>query len=203
MKALEVGALLHDIGKLAVPEHLLTKPGRLTRREFNQIAIHPQVGAEILAAVKFPFPVAELVHSHHENWDGTGYPRGLVGSQIPLTARILSVVDCFDALISDRPYRPAFPLEKAVQMIELRSGATFDPKVVETLLEVLPEVQKGAAEADTGLSLQSPRAIDAIQTSMNAEELEDSAESPVSEMEFPASEPMRRLLDPRGSGLQV
>lgn len=100
---MEFGALLHDIGKIGVPEGLLTKPGRLTPEEFNHVAGHVQIGAEILAAVNFPLPVAELVLCHHENWDGTGYPRRLKGGAIPLTARILAVVDAFDALTTDRP----------------------------------------------------------------------------------------------------
>jgi putative nucleotidyltransferase with HDIG domain len=140
IKALEIGALLHDIGKIAVPEALLLKPGRLTRQEFHQVAVHPQIGAEILAAVNFPFPVAELVHSHHERWDGSGYPRGLKGAEIPLTARILSVADCLDALISDRPYRSAFSLEEAMEVLRRGRGKTFDSAVVDALLEVLPQV---------------------------------------------------------------
>ncbi len=173
LKALEVGALLHDIGKIAVPEHLLAKPGKLTRQEFQQVAIHPQVGAEILAAVRFPFPVDEVVHCHHENWDGSGYPRGLKGTEIPLAARILSVTDCFDALLSDRPYRPAFPRQKAIAMVKDRRGTAFDPQVVDLLMEMLPEFGAEMAQAavDSSPHLTSPRSIDAVQTSLSPEEL--------------------------------
>ena len=107
IQGVKTAALLHDIGKLAVPEHILSKPGPLTQEEFQKIRIHPQVGAEIISAVPFPYPVAPLILSHHERWDGKGYPQGLKGEEIPLGARILSVVDYFDALTSDRPYHKA------------------------------------------------------------------------------------------------
>ena len=103
VKGVEVAALLHDIGKLAVPEHILTKPGRLSADEFQAIRLHPSVGAEIIKAVPFPYPVAPLIESHHERWDGSGYPLGIAGDAIPLGARILGIVDYFDALIADRP----------------------------------------------------------------------------------------------------
>ncbi len=106
-RALQAAALLHDIGKLAVPEHIISKPGKLTPEEFEKMKIHPLVGAEILEEVKFPYPVVPIVRSHHEKWDGTGYPYGLAGEEIPVGARILSVVDCLDALASDRQYRRA------------------------------------------------------------------------------------------------
>jgi putative nucleotidyltransferase with HDIG domain len=107
LNAIRAAAMLHDIGKLAVPEHILSKPGRLTPEEFDRMKIHPVVGAEILNRVHFPYPVVPIVRSHHEKWDGSGYPDGLAGESIPVGARILSVVDCFDALTSERPYREA------------------------------------------------------------------------------------------------
>ena len=106
IQGVKTAALLHDIGKLAVPEHILSKPGPLTQEEFQKIRIHPQVGAEIISGVPFPYPVAPLILSHHERWDGKGYPSGLKGDEIPLGARILSVVDYFDALMSERPVPP-------------------------------------------------------------------------------------------------
>ena len=113
-QAVEIAALLHDIGKLAVPEHILSKPGPLTPDERKKMQMHAQIGAEIVSAVPFPRPVAPLIRSHHERWDGTGYPAGLRGEQIPIGARILSVVDCFDALTSERPYRPAVSPDEAI-----------------------------------------------------------------------------------------
>ncbi len=175
IRALEFGALLHDIGKIAIPEVLLTKPGKLSPQEFSQMAVHPQVGAEILSVVDFPFPVADLVLCHHENWDGTGYPRRLKGEQIPLTARILSVVDCFDALTSDRPYRPAMSVERAVDIIKTRRGKAFEPKVTDTLLEILPRMdaefrRERERESAKRRRFKFPRAIEAEQTSLTYEE---------------------------------
>jgi len=113
LKAIEAAALLHDTGKLAVPEHILNKPGKLTAEEFEAMKLHVDVGADILSSIEFPYPVVPIVRAHHENWDGTGYPRGVKGDDIPIGARILSVVDCYDALTSDRPYRPAMTQEQA------------------------------------------------------------------------------------------
>jgi diguanylate cyclase (GGDEF)-like protein/putative nucleotidyltransferase with HDIG domain len=133
LEALHAGALLHDIGKLAVPEHILTKPGKLTPEEFAKLKVHPVVGAEIVEQVQFPYPVAPIVRAHHERWDGSGYPYGLKSEEIPLGARILSAVDCLDALTSDREYRPALPLDEAMNYIQSQSGAAFDPQVVKVL----------------------------------------------------------------------
>jgi putative nucleotidyltransferase with HDIG domain len=131
IRALEAASLLHDIGKLAVPEHIINKPGRLTPEEFEKMKIHPVVGADILERVRFPYPVVPIVRSHHECWDGRGYPDGLKGEEIPIGARILSVVDCFDALASDRPYRKAMPAAKALALIKSLAGTQFDPRIVE------------------------------------------------------------------------
>ncbi|MBV9768003.1 MAG: diguanylate cyclase [Bryobacterales bacterium] len=133
LEALRAAALLHDIGKLAVPEHIISKPGRLTREEFEKMKIHPLVGAEILGRVRFPYAVTPIVRSHHEHWDGSGYPDGLKGSEIPLGARILGVVDCLDALASHRQYRTALPLKEAVREVASFSGTAFDPEVVKIL----------------------------------------------------------------------
>ncbi len=137
-QAVEIGALLHDIGKLAVPEHILSKPGPLTADERKKMQMHAQIGAQIVGAVPFPCPVAPLVHSHHERWDGSGYPSGLRGEQIPIGARILSVVDCFDALTSERPYRPAISKEGAIRILEAEAGRAFDPAIVARFVELLP-----------------------------------------------------------------
>ena len=142
LRAIQAASLLHDIGKLAVPEHILNKPGRLTRAEFEQMKQHARVGADILAMVNFPFPVVPIVRHHHENWDGTGYPEGLRGEAIPLGARILSVVDCFDALTSARPYRPAWPVDEAIRMLRSRSGTMYEPRVVERFIEIQPMVAR-------------------------------------------------------------
>jgi len=131
--ALRAAALLHDIGKLAVPDHIINKPGRLTPEEFEKMKIHPVIGADILEKVAFPYPVAPIVRSHHEKWNGKGYPDGLKGEQIPIGARILAVVDCLDALASDRQYRKALPLDEAMKRIGEESGNSFDPRVVEVL----------------------------------------------------------------------
>jgi diguanylate cyclase (GGDEF)-like protein/putative nucleotidyltransferase with HDIG domain len=133
IEALRAAALLHDIGKLAVPEHIINKPGRLTPEEFEKMKVHPIVGAEILERVAFPYPVAPIVRAHHERWDGSGYPLGLVGEEIPIGARILSAVDCLDALASDRQYRPAIPLDRAMATVKEQSGIWFDPQVVDVL----------------------------------------------------------------------
>ncbi|MEO5923026.1 MAG: HD domain-containing phosphohydrolase [Bryobacteraceae bacterium] len=133
LQALHAAAMLHDIGKLAVPEHIVTKPGKLTEEEFERIKIHPVAGAEILEQVQFPYPVAPVVRAHHEKWDGTGYPAGLKGIEIPLGARILAAVDCFDALVSDRYHRRALTLDQAMEYLRAESGKSFDPEVVSIL----------------------------------------------------------------------
>jgi putative nucleotidyltransferase with HDIG domain len=130
---LRVAALLHDIGKLAVPEYIIAKPGKLSRDEFATMKTHTVVGAAIVERMCFPFEVASLVRGHHEKWDGSGYPDGLVGEGIPLGARILAAVDCLDAMCSDRPYRRAMPLTAAIELIRAEAGKSFDPRVVEIL----------------------------------------------------------------------
>jgi diguanylate cyclase (GGDEF)-like protein/putative nucleotidyltransferase with HDIG domain len=133
LNAIRAASMLHDIGKLAVPEQILSKPGRLTPEEFEKMKIHPVVGAEILDRVQFPYPVVPIVRSHHEKWDGSGYPDGLTSEAIPIGARILSAVDCFDALTSERPYRRAMSAEEAMAHLRSESGKSFDPRVVEII----------------------------------------------------------------------
>jgi len=133
LEALHAASLLHDIGKLAVPEHIISKPGRLSPEEFEKMKIHTLVGAEILERVRFPYPVVPIVRAHHEKWDGSGYPLGLKGAEIPIGARILSAVDYLDALASDRQYRRALPLKEVMQKLAAESGKSFDPRVVDVL----------------------------------------------------------------------
>ena len=152
LEALRAASVLHDIGKLAVPEHIISKPGKLTREEFEKMKIHPVVGAEILERVRFPHPVTPIVRSHHERWDGTGYPDGLQGLSIPIGARILAAVDCLDAMASHRQYRPALPLDQAMGKVVADSGKAFDPQVVEVLqrryLELEAIAQSREVEAE-------------------------------------------------------
>ncbi len=145
LQALSVAALLHDIGKLAVPDHIISKPGRLSPEEFNKIKVHPLVGAEILEQVQFPYPVVPIVRAHHEKWDGSGYPYGLRGEQIPMGARILAAVDCMDACATDREYRRALSLEQAVAIVVAESGRSFDPRVVELLERRYVELERMVA----------------------------------------------------------
>lgn len=133
LEALRTASVLHDIGKLAVPEYIISKPGKLTPEEFDKMKLHPEIGADILERVQFPYPVAPIVRAHHEKWDGSGYPHRLSGVGIPIGARILGVVDCFDALASDRPYHRALPLEEALAWVVKESGRSYDPQIVELL----------------------------------------------------------------------
>lgn len=133
LNAIRAAAMLHDIGKLAVPEQILSKPGKLTPEEFEKMKIHPIVGAQILDRVQFPYPVVPIVRSHHEKWDGTGYPDGLAGESIPIGARILSAVDCFDALTSERPYRRALSADEAMAHLRKETNKSFDPRVADLI----------------------------------------------------------------------
>ena len=150
IEALRAAALLHDIGKLAVPEHIINKPGKLTPEEFEKMKVHPLVGAEILDRVAFPYPVAPIVRAHHERWDGSGYPAGLVGEQIPIGARILAAVDCLDALASDRQYRSAIPLDQAMCTVKEKAGTWFDPKVVDLLANRYVDLERVAQTHEGG-----------------------------------------------------
>ena len=154
INAIRTGALLHDIGKLAVPDHILNKPGRLTPAEMEKIKTHSLVGASILDKVGFPYPVVPTVKYHHEFWNGRGYPEGLRGSSIPLTARILSIADAYDTLRVARPYRGAVPRDEACNFLRSRAGTQFDPRLVDVFLRNLKifeneiEVQQLAYESD-------------------------------------------------------
>jgi putative nucleotidyltransferase with HDIG domain len=176
LKALEAASLLHDTGKLAIPEHILNKPDKLTQGEFERMKSHAAIGADILSAIDFPFPVVPIVRHHHENWNGMGYPDGLKGTDIPLGARILAVIDCFDALTSDRPYRRRLSERAAVEVLLERRGTMYDPGVVDAFVAahaqglfredgiapadvetVFPAVTDPQAEVDRkSVSLESP-----------------------------------------------
>jgi putative nucleotidyltransferase with HDIG domain len=147
LKAIEAAALLHDMGKLAIPEHILNKPGKLTGPEFDKMKLHAEIGADLLSAVKFPYPVVPIVRHHHEQWSGKGYPAGIAGTDIPLGARILAVVDCFDALTSDRPYRPRLTTEEAFAIILKGRGSLYDPLVVDTFFTAYPQMAPAATKA--------------------------------------------------------
>ena len=179
IKALEAAALLHDTGKLAVPEYILNKPGALTASEFERMKLHAAVGADILKSIDFPYPVEPIVRHHHENWDGTGYPDGIAGQAIPLGARILSVVDCYDALTSDRPYRPRMTRTQAEQILKDRRNKMYDPWIVDEFLKILDHLERidaaeqsraGTNEATGGFRLK-PGQLDVI-SSTTAEERE-------------------------------
>ena len=157
LDALTAAAVLHDIGKLAVPESIISKPGKLTRAEFDKMKIHPVVGAEILERVDFPYPVVPIVRAHHEKWDGSGYPYGLRGEEIPIGARILAAVDCLDALASDRQYRRALQLDEAMARVAAEAGTSFDPAVVCALQaryqELEARAKAGRPKAQPALSV--------------------------------------------------
>jgi putative nucleotidyltransferase with HDIG domain len=149
IRAIEAASLLHDMGKLAVPEYILNKPGPLTAAEFNRMKLHASVGADILSAIEFPYPVVPIVRHHHENWDGSGYPDGVRGSDIPIGARVLSVADCFDALTSDRPYRPRLTDAEALRILQDRSGTMYDPLIVNTFTSVYKNLLPAPEDSDT------------------------------------------------------
>jgi putative nucleotidyltransferase with HDIG domain len=173
LQAVETASLLHDTGKMAIPEHILNKPGKLTADEFETMKSHVQIGVDILSSIDFPYPVIPIVRAHHENWDGSGYPAGILGDKIPLGARILSVVDCFDALTSDRPYRPAMTADEADAILLKRRGTMYDPQVVDAFLrsrhaisvaEPSPQLQKALGSIrrvrETVVPIAVPQLID-------------------------------------------
>src|ERR1043165_5733024 len=159
-RALVAGALLHDIGKLAVPEYILNKPGKLTESEFAKMKIHPTVGGDILKRVNFPYPVEDIVRYHHEKWDGSGYPRGLKGQAIPLVARIISVVDFYDATRCDRPYRKGMKREESLALLRSMVGNAFDPRVVEMFIEHVVEFDRMIDSQDIKEQVASAPSID-------------------------------------------
>jgi putative nucleotidyltransferase with HDIG domain len=163
LKAIAAAALLHDTGKLGIPERILNKPGKLTPSEFEKMKMHVDIGADILSLVDFPYPVVPIVRCHHENWDGTGYPRGVKGEDIPIGARILSVVDCYDALTSDRPYRRRMTDEEAFAILRERSGKMYDPAVVDTFARIYRDIHVEKEEAPEALQRVTSSRVDDIE----------------------------------------
>jgi diguanylate cyclase (GGDEF)-like protein/putative nucleotidyltransferase with HDIG domain len=181
IQAIEAAALLHDMGKLAVPEYILNKPGPLTPAEFERMKLHASIGADILSSINFPYPVVPIVRHHHENWDGSGYPDRLRGTQIPMGARILSVVDCYDALTSDRPYRPRLSDQDATRILLERRGTMYDPLIVDTFLRVHQQLAKdttsNAATNDVELITLSGRPLGNVTSRPTLHGLNDIAAS--------------------------
>ena len=141
LDAISVAALLHDVGKLGIPDDVLSKPGPLTNEEYDVVKQHVLIGADILASVSFPAPLRLIVRHHHEHWNGSGYPDGLHGHDIPIGARVLAIVDCYDALISDRPYRRALSHGCAIAMIHDGRSQMYDPEIVEAFLGIVPRLR--------------------------------------------------------------
>lgn len=181
IRAIEAAALLHDMGKLAVPEYILNKPGPLTPAEFEKMKLHASVGADILSSIKFPYPVVPIVRHHHENWDGNGYPDGLSGTDIPIGARILSVVDCYDALTSDRPYRPRLSDADAIRILTDRRGTMYDPLIVDTFIsiyrEIAPDSQEEVDTPRQGLAAITRVAVPVEETYASVPGLDDISSS--------------------------
>lgn len=161
IEALKAGALLHDIGKLGVPAYILNKKGRLAEHEFAQMKMHTVIGADMLSNIRFPFPVVPIVRHHHEQWDGKGYPDGLKGEEIPLTARILALVDRYDSLRYPQPDRPALTPEQAVGQVREKSGTVFDPRLVEVLAESIDQIE---LEAEVTLREQREASISGVKS---------------------------------------
>lgn len=169
LKALDAASLLHDMGKLAIPEFILNKPGKLSPGEFEIMKTHAAIGADMVGTIEFPYPVKPIVRSHHENWNGSGYPDGLSGTDIPLGARILSVVDCYDALTSDRPYRRALATSEAVSILLSRRGSMYDPLVVDTFVDLVGDQSPALMKMDG--SCLNPHATEHTADSQELESL--------------------------------
>jgi len=187
LKAIAAAALLHDMGKLAIPEHILNKPGKLTPGEFETMKRHSDIGADLLSSIPFPYPVVPIVRHHHENWDGTGYPNGISGTDIPFGARILSVVDCFDALTSDRPYRPRLSDNAAFGILRERRGAMYDPLVVDAFEAIYEDIAPSAHEAGQSAKTLVPAHVERLANVPMFEEIRRNAAE------------MRDVIDTRGA----
>jgi diguanylate cyclase (GGDEF)-like protein/putative nucleotidyltransferase with HDIG domain len=172
LEALKAGALLHDVGKLAVPDHILNKPGKLTAAEFEKMKVHTTVGASIISRVGFPFPVGALVRHHHEKWDGSGYPDGLKGREIPLVARIIAVVDFYDTTRCDRPYRAGMAREESLALLERMAGKSFDPEVVEVFVRNVGRFDRLISAEDLSEQVQQSKAVESQTESFSASQTE-------------------------------
>jgi hypothetical protein len=161
--ALEMAAYLHDIGKIGVSEAILLKPGRLSDAEMAQMRHHPLIGADILKPVAFPWAITPIVRHHHEYFDGTGYPAGLAGEEIPLLARVLCVADSYEAMTADRPYRAGRCAADAVEELQRCSGTQFDPRLVEVMTDVVEELERTGtgvlSDLSESISAEEARAI--------------------------------------------
>ena len=157
LQAVRTAALLHDVGKLAIPDHILAKPGPLTPEEFQKVRVHPEVGAEILRSVPFPYPIAPLVLYHHERWDGRGYPSGLKEHEIPIGARVICIADFFEALTSDRPYHKAISQDAAAAVLTQEAGKALDPRLVDVFVGILPTLAADVEPADSPMAKVSPQ----------------------------------------------
>jgi putative nucleotidyltransferase with HDIG domain len=196
LKAIEAAALLHDMGKLAIPEHILNKPGKLTPAELETMKRHADIGADLLSSIRFPYPVVPIVRHHHEQWDGKGYPSGISGTDIPLGARILSVADCFDALNSDRPYRPRLSVAEAFAILRERRGTMYDPLVVDTFISAYPEmVGLADAASDQARTLVVPH----VETGSSSENALEEIRAVAADSAALAST-RQRIADARGLG---
>jgi diguanylate cyclase (GGDEF)-like protein len=157
MEDLHVATLVYNIGQLGVPDHILLKPGTLTREEWEKVKTHPVTGSEMLSRMNFPAGVRAIVEAHHEKWNGTGYPASLKGEEIPIGARILAAIDCLDALASERPFRRALPIGEAIKKVTHEMGKSFDPRVVSILQRRYVELENKAREEARQASTRSTR----------------------------------------------
>ena len=185
LKAIETGSLLHDIGKLAIDDYILNKPGRLSKEEFEKIKVHAAAGDEILQHVHFPFPAAKYVRHHHERWDGNGYPDGLKGEEIPLGSRILAVADAFDAIRFSRPYKLAIPIEEARELLLAQSGIIYDPEVIKLFVDHIEELEQAAIkEAENSPEPSFRKYFETVNRALSAADV--SASVPSNALDVPA-----------------
>jgi len=184
LMAIETGSLLHDIGKLAIEDYILNKPGRLTKQEFEKMKMHAAAGDEILKQVRFPFPVAKYVRSHHERWDGTGYPDGLKAEEIPLGARILAIADAFDAIRFSRPYKLSYGIGESVEILRAQAGIVYDPKLVQLFADHVHELEEAASkESENAPELAFRKYFEKVDRALSAA---SNSSHPVLPDEYPA-----------------